>query len=83
VIIVARQRLHVGDLSGMLIEQGWPSLVIPAVAAEPQDYPVADGEFYRRAVGELLEPDRDSLQALEEIKLVVGSNIFAAQYQQI
>jgi hypothetical protein len=82
VIIIAQQRLHVSDLSGMLIEQGWPSLVIPAIAVEPQDYPVADGEFYRRAVGELLQPDRDTLQALEEIKLAVGSNIFAAQYQQ-
>ena len=82
VIIVAQQRLHVSDLSGILIEQGWPSLVIPALAVERQDYPLADGELYQRPVGELLQPDWDSSQALEAIKLAVGSNNFTAQYQQ-
>jgi len=38
VICVAMQRLHVDDLSGILIERGWPALVIPAVCVEPADY---------------------------------------------
>ncbi len=41
-IILAMQRLHVNDLSGILIEKGWPSLVIPARAIEPDDYSIAN-----------------------------------------
>jgi predicted phage terminase large subunit-like protein len=76
------QRLHVDDLSGLLIEQGWPSLAIPAVATEPVEYPISDSEIYRRPVGELLQPDRDSAEAVEDLKREVGSRIFASQYQQ-
>jgi len=50
-IIVTMQRLHMNDLSGILIEGGWPSLVLPAIAMEPMDYVVADGEVYHRPVG--------------------------------
>jgi predicted phage terminase large subunit-like protein len=81
-IIVTMQRLHVNDLSGILIESGWPKLVLPAIATEPMDYVVADGEVYHRPVGQLLQPDRDSMEALEEIRREVGSRVFAAQYQQ-
>jgi hypothetical protein len=49
------QRLHVDDLSGILIEQGWPSLVLPAIAVEAADYAVAEDEVYHRPAGELLQ----------------------------
>jgi predicted phage terminase large subunit-like protein len=81
-IIVTMQRLHVNDLSGILIEQGWPRLAIPAIATEPADYVVGENEIYHRPMGQLLQPDRDSPQALEELKHEVGSRIFAAQFQQ-
>ena len=81
-VVVTQQRLHTDDLSGVLIERGWPSLVIPAIATESQDYAVADREVYHRPAGQLLQPDRDRPEAIEEIKLSVGSRIFAAQYQQ-
>src|SRR5712672_2317346 len=81
-IIVTMQRLHVNDLSGILVESGWPKLVLPAIATEPMDHVVADREVYHRPVGQLLQPDRDSMEALEEIKRDVGSRVFAAQYQQ-
>jgi predicted phage terminase large subunit-like protein len=81
-VLLAHQRLHVNDLSGALIEIGCPSLVIPATATEAVDYPVADGEIYHRPAGELLQPQRDSAEALEEVKKQVGSRVFAAQYQQ-
>src|SRR6516165_4349813 len=74
-IIVTMQRLHVNDLSGILIESGWPKLVLPAIATEPMDYVLADGEVYHRPVGELLQPDRDSMEALEEIRREVGSRV--------
>jgi len=81
-VIVTMQRLHQNDLAGTLIEQGWPCLAIPAIATEPADYLVAKDEIYHRPAGELLQPNRDSHEALEEIKLQVGSRIFASQYQQ-
>jgi predicted phage terminase large subunit-like protein len=81
-ITIAMQRLHVDDLSGVLIEQGWPKLVIPAIAVEPADYLVSEDEVYHRPTGQLLQPGRDSPEALEELKLEVGSRVFAAHYQQ-
>jgi predicted phage terminase large subunit-like protein len=81
-VVVTQQRLHANDLSGTLMDRGWSSLVIPAIATETRDYVVADGEIYRRPAGELLQPSRDTQETLEEIKNEVGSRIFAAQYQQ-
>ena len=81
-VVVTQQRLHTDDLSGILIERGWSSLVIPAIATETQDYVVGDGEIYHRPAGELLQPNRDSAQALEDIKREIGSRTFGSQYQQ-
>ena len=47
-MLVVQQWLHTNDLSGFLIEHGWPSLVMPAIATEEQDYAIADGEVYHR-----------------------------------
>jgi predicted phage terminase large subunit-like protein len=81
-VIVTMQRLHVDDLSGSLIEQGWPGLVIPALAVEPADYVVGDNEIYHRPAGQWLQPDRNNAEEMEQLKLQLGSHIFAAQYQQ-
>jgi predicted phage terminase large subunit-like protein len=81
-VCIAMQRLHVDDLSGILIEQGWPSVVIPAIAVEPTDYRVSEDEVYHRPAGQLLQPDRDDPETLGELKREIGSRIFAAQYQQ-
>jgi predicted phage terminase large subunit-like protein len=81
-VIVTMQRLHVDDLSGILIERGWPPLAIPAIAVEPADYRICDDEIYHRPAEQLLQPNRDSLEALNELKQELGSRIFAAQFQQ-
>ena len=81
-IVIVMQRLHVDDLSGILIEQGWPNLVLPAIAVETADYLIGEDDFYHRPAGELLQPKRDSLEAIEESKRQVGSYVFAAHYQQ-
>jgi predicted phage terminase large subunit-like protein len=81
-VYIAMQRLHVDDLSGILIEQGWPKLVLPAIALEAADYLIGEDEVYHRPAGQLLQPMRDSFEAIEELKLGVGSRVFAAQYQQ-
>jgi predicted phage terminase large subunit-like protein len=81
-MLVVQQRLHTKDLSGTLIELGWPSLVMPAIATEAQDYVIADGEVYHRSTEELLQPDWDNRDELEKIRIEIGSRNFAAQYQQ-
>src|SRR5262249_2297335 len=81
-VIVTMQRLHQNDLSGVLKEQGWPCLAIPAIADEPADYLVDKDEIYHRPAGELLQPKRDTLETYEEVKRQVGSRVWAAQYQQ-
>jgi hypothetical protein len=81
-VIVTMQRLHMNDLSGILIESGWPKLVLPAIATEPANYVLADRETYHRPLGQLLQTDRDDMEALEEIRRETGSRVFAAQYQQ-
>jgi len=81
-VVIAMQRLHVDDPSGILIEQGWPRLVIPAIAVEPADYRVSEDEVYHRPAGQLLQPGRDDPEAIEELKREIGSRVFAAQYQQ-
>jgi predicted phage terminase large subunit-like protein len=82
IVCIAMQRLHVDDLAGILIEQGWPNLVMPAIATEPTEYVISPDEVHHRPVGELLQPGRDSFEALEELKREIGSRVFAAQYQQ-
>ena len=81
-IILTMQRLHAKDLSGILIEAGWPSLVLPAIATEAADYCIAEDEVYHRPVGELLQPNRDSIEKIKSLQQLVGSRVFAAQYQQ-
>ena len=81
-IIVTMQRLHQNDLSGMLIKQGWPSIVMPMIAQEPADILIGEDVFYHRPAGEALQPNRDSLDALQEQKSQIGSHIWAAQFDQ-
>jgi predicted phage terminase large subunit-like protein len=81
-VIVTMQRLHADDLSGSLIEQGWPRLAISAIAPEPADYVVGENEVYHRPADELLQPRRDTWDAIADVGRQVGSRVFAAQYQQ-
>ena len=81
-VCVAMQRLHVDDLAGIMIEQGWPKLVLPAIAIEAADYVIGEEEVYHRPAGQLLQPERDSPAAIDELRREIGSRVFAAQYQQ-
>lgn len=80
--IVVMQRLHTQDLAGVLIEQGWPKLVIPMIATEDTAYSIGDHEIYERKAGELLQPKRDNLTSVYNLKREMGSRLFSAQYQQ-
>jgi predicted phage terminase large subunit-like protein len=81
-VLLTMQRLHQRDLSGTLIDRGWPSLVIPAIATESRDYLVGEDDIYHRPEGEVLQPGRDTREAVAVKRLQVGSRVWAAQYQQ-
>jgi hypothetical protein len=74
-MLVVQQRLHTNDLSGFLIEHGWPSLVMPAIATEERDYTIADGEFYHRPAKELLQPIGIALMNLRRSRLTWAAEI--------
>lgn len=83
VIILVMQRLHEGDLVGVLHEQGgWHELTLPAIATEGVQVPIGNGSVYQRRAGHALHPARLPLAALEAQRRAMGSYNFAAQYQQ-
>lgn len=83
-IVLIMQRLHVDDLVGHLLEKDepWVHLNLPAIAEEEEKIPLGNGRIHRRKVGELLHPDREPREVLEELKAAMGSQAFSAQYQQ-
>ncbi len=82
-IITVMQRLHQYDVAGMLMETGeWDQLSLPAIATEDIDVPLTRGRIYSRRTGEALHPRRHSAGDLMREKRMIGSSLFAAQYQQ-
>jgi len=84
-IVIVTQRLHADDLVGNLLEQSaadWTVLNLPAIASEPESIPIAEDRVHKRNVGEVLHPARESAETLERIRREIGSDAFAAQYQQ-
>jgi predicted phage terminase large subunit-like protein len=83
VIIIVMQRLHVDDLVGYVIEkENWTHLDLPAIAEAPQTVSLGGGRAHRRAIGDVLHPEREPLSILDGIKAQMGSQAFSAQYQQ-
>jgi predicted phage terminase large subunit-like protein len=83
-IIVVMQRVHLNDLTGYLLENsgGWTVLNLPAIAETREEIEVGPGRLHLRQAGEALHPEREPLSALELLRHELGSDIFAAQYQQ-
>jgi predicted phage terminase large subunit-like protein len=82
-IIVVMQRLHPDDLVGHLLEQqGWRHLNLPAIAEEETIIRLSPTRSFRRRIGGLLHPERESQMAFDELKTSMGSMEFSAQYQQ-
>jgi predicted phage terminase large subunit-like protein len=82
-IIVVMQRLHPDDLVGYLLEQGgWTHLNLPAIAETECSVPLGMNRYHHRSIGDLLHPERENAAVLYELKTVMGSMEFSAQYQQ-
>src|ERR1700730_10911480 len=84
VIIVVMQRVHLNDLTGHLVENsnGWTVLNLAALAEEDERIAIGNGKFHLRRAGEALHPGYESRATLETLPNELGSEIFAAQYQQ-
>ena len=82
-IVIVMQRLHLYDLVGHVLEKGdWEILNLPAIAEEDELIPIGPGQAHRRLIGDLLHPERENQSVLDELRRSLGSNAFAAQYQQ-
>lgn len=63
-IVIVMQRLHQDDLVGHVLERdpdGWTVVSVPAIETDDRTYRLSrvPGDLYRRAVGEVLHPDRE------------------------
>lgn len=84
-IIVVMQRVHQHDLTGYLTEHApgtWTVLSLPAIAEDREVIEVGPGLIHVRNAGDALHPEREPLHVLEGLRRELGSDIFAAQYQQ-
>jgi predicted phage terminase large subunit-like protein len=84
VIVAVMQRLHEDDLSGHLLSKPnnpWHVLSLPAIAEE-DSVVECQGARYVRQAGDLLQPARESLAQLNQLKAEMGTHSFSAQYQQ-
>lgn len=85
-IVVVMQRLHERDTSALAIEQGYTHLCLPAeydpsrskvhiVKGKPWKDP-------REDKGDLIWPERMGRDAVDRMKVALGSYAYAGQYQQ-
>jgi predicted phage terminase large subunit-like protein len=82
-IVLVMQRLHQDDLAGHLLEAGgWQHLSLPAIAENAETIELGYGRTRCREPGEALHPERESPAQLEQLKVLMGSSVFSAQYQQ-
>jgi len=82
-IVSIQQRLHPDDFSAYLLEkQMFEHLCLPSIAEVPQEIPLYNNRVFRRRPGDLLNPQREPQEVLDEIKATIGKFAFQAQYQQ-
>ena len=84
-IIIVMQRLHEDDLVGRLLRDQpdqWTVLSLPAIAEQEEKIAIGNERYQVRRVGDLLHAEREPLSVLDSYRAQMGSDVFAAQYQQ-
>ncbi len=82
-IIVVAQRLHIDDLPGRLMATGdWDVLELPAIETRKRKIPLTSNMVWTRFPGEILLPDHMGQEELDQMKRLMGSQAFNAQYLQ-
>jgi predicted phage terminase large subunit-like protein len=83
VVVLVMQRVHEDDLAGRLMEKGgWEHLKVQAIAESDERIPIGGRRFHRRKMGDVIDPQGDSHEALLDMKRSMGELYFSAQYQQ-
>jgi hypothetical protein len=83
-IIIVTQRVHTDDLVGFVLRKsdGWTRLTLPAIAESREIIKISEFEEHVRQAGDVLSPEREPREILEEIRRFVGSEVWSSQYQQ-
>ena len=83
-IVLVMQRLHCDDLTGTLLlgSEPWTLLSLPAIAEQDETIQIGPDQFHTRRAGDVLHPEREPSDVVDSIRSQVGSDTFAAQYQQ-
>jgi len=84
-IIIIMQRVHQADISGFILENGWPycHLMVPMEYESGREpYNTIGWKDPRREEGDLAWPERFSPEAVANIEREKGSWAYAGQYQQ-
>lgn len=81
-IVSIQQRLHEDDPPAYLLEKGHQELKLPAIAEQEERIEIGRGQWHHRRVGDLLNPERESQEVLDQLRRELGPGVFAAQYQQ-
>ena len=81
-IVIVMQRVHVDDLTGLRSRRpgGLDRLEASRHCGRPLSELPPSAAFHTRMPGEVLWPRRDPPAVLEQYRLQLGSDIFAAQY---
>jgi len=84
-IVIIMQRVHQSDISGFILEQGWPycHLMVPMeFEAGREPFNPLGWRDPRTEDGDLAWPERFSPEAVANIEREKGSFAYAGQYQQ-
>ena len=84
-IVIIMQRVHQSDISGFILEQGWPycHLMVPMEFEKGREpYNPLGWKDPRVEDGDLAWPERFSPEAVANIEREKGSFAYAGQYQQ-
>jgi predicted phage terminase large subunit-like protein len=84
-VVIVMQRLHMDDLTGTLLrdfQDDWVVLNLPAIAEQEEKIQIGENKYHTRRVGDLLHAEREPQSILDSLRAQLGSDTFAAQYQQ-
>ena len=82
VVLSIQQRICEDDLPALLQERNFSCLSLPAIAERDLDVEIAPGQFHHWKRGELLDAVRFPMEVLEQERLNLGPQDYAAQYLQ-
>jgi predicted phage terminase large subunit-like protein len=82
-VVAIQQRLHEDDVSAHLTAKGgYRHLDLPAIALRDEIIPLTHGRVHARRIGQVLNPERESMEVLEGLRMDLGPRVFETQYQQ-